>query len=156
MLTTFTASENSQIDVLLGSVSALVRNVTRRDFTVETYTEATSGADTSLLVLKQYPIVSVTSVTFKGFGGDQIVTGHTIDVAQGMLFRRSSIWNKGYQNYEVVYEAGYAILPDDLVQACAEWVSALFWKAKGNVALGPDLPTESMRRVFWQYRRSII
>jgi hypothetical protein len=40
------------------------------------------------------------------------------------------IWTPGYHNYRVIYNAGFATVPEIIQEACAEWVAALFWQSK--------------------------
>ncbi|GEM_PF-470841 len=155
-LATFTENENIQIATLCAAVSAMVRKFTRRDLTLESYTELADGTGTTFLLLKQYPISNVTQVCLVGNEPNHDVGGYTLDASHGILIRSNSIWNKGYSNYSVVYEGGYETLPEDLVEACAEWVAALFWQTKDNPAYGAKLPTNSMRRILRQYQRTLI
>ena len=62
-------------------------------------------------------------------------------------------WLPGVNNYRVIYTAGYATVPEDVQEACAEWVAALFWQSKENPAVYPGLPTGSVALVLDYYRR---
>jgi hypothetical protein len=46
-----------------------------------------------------------------------------------------AVWTPGIDNYRIQYQAGYSTIPNDLREACAEWVAALFWVANGDMVL---------------------
>jgi len=48
-----------------------------------------------------------------------------------------AVWTPGIDNYRVLYTAGYATIPYDLQEACAEWVASLFWQSKSNPSIYP-------------------
>ena len=56
------------------------------------------------------------------------------------------------QRYRVRYTAGYATIPSDVQEACAEWVAALFWQTKDNPAVTPEVPTGNVRFLLVPYR----
>jgi len=43
-----------------------------------------------------------------------------------------AVWTPGIDNYRIQYQAGYSTIPNDVQEACAEWVAALFWQTKSN------------------------
>ncbi len=57
-----------------------------------------------------------------------------VDSARGWLLR-SDGWEEGVNNFRVVYTAGYSTVPEDVQQAAAEWVAALFWRGKRDPAV---------------------
>jgi hypothetical protein len=44
-------------------------------------------------------------------------------------------WDGGPQYWRVIYTAGFATVPDDVQEAAAEWVAALFWTTKRDPGL---------------------
>jgi len=133
---------DSTIERLINAASEAIEKYCNRHFEKAIYTEWYKGHGRQLLLLNQFPIVSVTSVTIDGSayteGEDN---DFTIDSEAGMLFRAVG-WpgNRYYggltqdpmarrRNIKVVYEAGYVLpkdvspetprtLPYDLEQAC--------------------------------------
>jgi hypothetical protein len=95
------------------------------------------------------------------------LSDYEIDANRGWLLRRGlgaigfdtvvggtlGAWVEGRDNYRVTYTAGYTTVPEDVQQACAEWVAALFWETKENPAIVPDLPTPSVASLLASYRR---
>jgi hypothetical protein len=62
-------------------------------------------------------------------------------------------WLPGVDNYRVVYTAGYATVPEEVQEACAQWVAHLFWQSKENPAVHPDSPTSTVALLLDHYRR---
>lgn len=71
--------------------------------------------------------------------------GYAIDATRGGLVRDAG-WAGGSGAWRVVYLAGYAAVPDDVQEACAAWVAALFWQAKRD----PGLSQESLPGVVFR------
>jgi hypothetical protein len=63
----------------------------------------------------------------------------SIDAARGVL-RRGAGWPGGARYWRVLYTAGYATVPEDVQEACAQWVAHLFWQTKRD----PGLARESI------------
>jgi hypothetical protein len=55
--------------------------------------------------------------------------------------------------WRVIYTAGYNTIPDDVQEACAEWVTALFWQTKENPAVYPSLPPAHVQLLLEHYRK---
>lgn len=54
---------------------------------------------------------------------------YDVDTSHGCLIRTGG-WQQGTGNYRVIYTAGYETIPEDVQEACAEWVAALFYQTK--------------------------
>ncbi len=76
---------------------------------------------------------------------------YDIDAEAGWL-ERAVEWPGGSQAYRVRYTAGYTTIPDDVQEACAQWVAALFWQTKDNPAATPDVPTGAVRFLLAPFR----
>lgn len=55
---------DQQIDKLIDGITSLVKRVLNRDLELRTYTEYYSGDASSILLLRQFPVVSVASIYF--------------------------------------------------------------------------------------------
>ena len=55
--------------------------------------------------------------------------------------------------WRVIYTAGFATVPEDVQEACAQWVSALFWQTKENPSVTPDLPTPGVAALLAPFRK---
>lgn len=60
----------------------------------------------------------------------------TINAEQGSL--QGSSWAGGCGYWRVIYTAGYATVPADVQEACAQWVAALFWQTKRDPGLAQE------------------
>jgi hypothetical protein len=88
----------------------------------------------------------------------QELSGYDIDADRGWLIRGPAsaemldafddplppTWFGGLNFWRVVYTAGFATVPDDVQEACAEWVARLFWQTKRD----PGLASESVPGAF--------
>ncbi len=82
----------------------------------------------------------------------QELSGYDIDANRGWLIRGPlaaeikdafndplmPAWFGGINFWRVVYTAGYATVPDDVQEACAQWVAALFWQTKRDPGLSHE------------------
>jgi hypothetical protein len=60
-----------------------------------------------------------------------------------LLHPEDLIWPLGVNNFRVQYTSGYATVPDDVQEACAEWVSELYNLAQRDPALLHQVPVNS-------------
>jgi hypothetical protein len=92
------------------------------------------------------------------------VSDYQIDPNRGWLIRGVNamitqwddplnIWTPGINNYRIVYTAGYAAVPEDVQEACAQWVAEMFWQTKDNPAVYPHAPTSQVAFILDHYRQ---
>jgi hypothetical protein len=119
---------------LITAVSEFIRSYTQVKFDVETYTEPRSGVGwgQSMLVPRNQPIISVTSLTIDGHAIPAI-PGNVYTVGTpGYIYTADRITLYGYEftrgkdNIELVYQAGYPTVPYDLAQGAVELVCFKF------------------------------
>jgi hypothetical protein len=67
------------------------------------------------------------------------LSSYAIDAERGCLTREAD-WHGGLHHWRIVYQAGYSAIPDEVQEACAEWVAQLFWQTKRD----PGLVSESI------------
>lgn len=68
----------------------------------------------------------------------QELTSFDVDAERGRLVRGvggiadgpTSVFFGGRQHWRVIYTAGFSTVPEDVQEACAQWVAALFWQSK--------------------------
>lgn len=138
--------EETILEALCDEISEAIEDYCGRKFESQSLTEDYDGLGTRILMLQQYPIVSVTTVTrTKVDAADtQVVvasTEYNINSEPGILLMHqinhvdSSVWVKGEQNYAIVYVAGYSAddMPKAIVNACKQWIAVVFQKAKHNL-----------------------
>jgi hypothetical protein len=77
--------------------------------------------------------------------------GYTVDAERGILTRDDGmIWEGGLHYWRVIYQAGYSDVPDDVQEACAEWVAQLFWQTKRDPGLASETIPGTDTRVILQ------
>ncbi len=76
-----------------------------------------------------------------------------------------STWSGGHHYWRIVYTAGYEVVPEDIQEACAQWVAALFLQTKRDPGLQqeqipsiisrsptPDMPPKRIQALLRPYR----
>jgi hypothetical protein len=71
------------------------------------------------------------------------------DAERGYLTRGGGdCWHGGLNYWRVIYRAGFSAVPDDVQEACAQWVAQLFWQTKRDPGLIQEtLPSVVSRSV---------
>jgi len=76
------------------------------------------------------------------------LTAFSVDAATGILTRDDGAsWHGGLHYWRIVYRAGYSAVPDDVQEACAQWVAVLFWQTKRDPGLASESVSGSVARV---------
>lgn len=128
---------------LISAVSTTIQNFVGYQFAQASYTRTFNGNASDKMLLPDRPVVSVTSVTIEGipiqagtpvpkpgfrFDGKFVYLagnlGHGID--GGLRGGYGGRFVRGVQNVTIVYQAGYATIPFDVMQACLTWLGAAF------------------------------
>lgn len=127
---------------IITAASDAIENYCGRTFTSTLYTaEMQDGTGTKTLQLRNFPIISVTSLLE---GGSALVVGTDpngsptpdalIYAEEGQLVRPWFIWLPYRRWYSITYTAGYATVPGDVIQACID-LSALMLREKEHVGM---------------------
>jgi hypothetical protein len=121
---------------LADAANAAIAKALQRNVLTASYSQTRNGTGTSRLMLPNFPVTAVSSVTLVGppsqIGAGlstQVLTlgvDYTFDV-YGLLAYRGLKWPKGVQNVAVVYVAGYSNMPADLIHAASK-VGALRYR----------------------------
>lgn len=128
-----TDTEDGEIQMLLSAFSLYVYRRTGRDAlkSVEEFTEEYDGSGSSKMFLRNYPVLSISSVKVNGADAE-ISSGYgipgiaIIEKGRGIGFVSGSgigYFPEGIQNVQVVYRAGYYGVPEDLEAAVVEAVA---------------------------------
>ncbi len=76
------------------------------------------------------------------------LSGFSVDAERGILTReRGLLWDGGLHYWRVIYSAGFSDIPDDVQEACAEWVAQLFWQTKRDPGLASEAIPGTVSRV---------
>lgn len=101
---------------LISYVTAMINSITNRTLTVADYTEYLNGEEFNILSLKNYPVNTLTSISYVDKNGVATIinsTDYSTDLDSGEITFDYNLC-KGIRNYKVIYNAGYATIPNDL------------------------------------------
>jgi hypothetical protein len=119
-------TDDERMSLMLSAASAFVESYCQRTFGSATYTEYYDGSDCDMLTLRQWPIISLTGI-YEGGSAVSLASGEdpyanpapeiVIYKEEGRLVRPFSAFFGYRRYYKVVYVAGYATIPADLIDA---------------------------------------
>ena len=128
---------DAQIVALINPVSALIEREAGRKFDCATFTERHMGGEPTI-ALREYPVLSITSVTDKATDEALATTDYEVEKSTGLLRRLTlgSRWaashsaqvfyvgkNTPVGRWEIIYEAG--TVPEDVKLAMFYTISSL-------------------------------
>lgn len=138
------SADDVAIERLVHAASTFCEKSTGRVFKTRTVTDQVySGTGGPLLRLKDYPVTSVSAVSFlTSVAPDvwtaQSTTTYPVTITgpnEDTLLYRNLSWEKGAANVRVTYVAGYATVPDQIKEAALQAV-AFLWKKKDTIRAG--------------------
>jgi hypothetical protein len=122
---------------LVTAISTQIQQFLSRTIAVASYSKAFNGRGGQMLMLPDYPLVSVSSVSVNG-SAIPVRSGAT----PGYVFSEKTIYldppyrfTKGFQNVAVAYRAGYEQVPPDIERACLEWLKIANEAPAANVSM---------------------
>lgn len=100
--------------------------------------EYRDGSGSNTLTLRNYPIISITSIEYGidgAFGETIAASEYWVELERGYVHRvNSGIWTRGHRNHKITYDAGFATVPTDYEHA-AVMMSARVFKMKDHVIM---------------------
>jgi hypothetical protein len=143
------SADDELLEQLIASSSAWVVSRLGQEVLARTVVEPRDGDGTTRLLLRQFPVNSVTSVTVDG----ATIPKRTTTDGEGWILSRDGIdligysFTAGLSNVVIVYSAGYATCPDDLRLAVMRHVLLQYWDrrhiGKASATLAGDSATYS-------------
>lgn len=121
------SNDNVLLQRLLTAASVAIEQYTNRDFVSQSYSDVFDGTGGRLMMMPQYPITAVASVTING---TVIPPGDAYKTA-GFYFSKNAImlngysFCQGYANVAIAWTAGYSPIPYDIEQFCIATVQ--YW-----------------------------
>jgi len=132
---------------LIAAASAMFARSIGHNLVSQTVTEYRDGDGTNELILDQYPVISLTSITITNDDGVETVilgTQFRVDSASGIArFKPNSTadyssFPAGFQNLKAIYNAGYASIPEDVQEAVCELAAWLYSQNKQDPAMAAE------------------
>lgn len=138
-----TSQEIMAVELCADSASAQVQRHCDFTFKQGTYTEVWDGAASDEIVPREIPVTAITSVKFSGNGDFASVVALDSTVycigMRGMVinFRNELLTPRGRGMIQIIYTAGYATIPKDIVLATLRQFQYLYKQiGKGDAMLG--------------------
>lgn len=123
-------SQDTLVEMMINGFSQEAESLCNRKLTNQSITEYKHGRGTNLILLKEWPVTAIASVTIDASG--QFTTADPLDAQdfsladdQNTIVLFSGTFPRGYNNIKIVYTAGYVAVPGDLQQAILD---LCFWK----------------------------
>jgi hypothetical protein len=158
---------------LINRASTRIESYCGRTFAASYYTEYHDGDGTSEVLLDQYPITHVSGLwddIDRDFGDDYEIGSddYLIYANEGRLslYNDETTFCVGRQNIKVCYSGGYTTIPDDLADACVNWVLHDYRRTKdkshsfssrsyGGASVGLDLSAipSSIKAILINYKK---
>jgi hypothetical protein len=116
------SGDDDLLNTLLAGVSQRMKSYMRRSIVSAAITDEKHDGDgeSDTIVLADYPVIQPPAVVLELNGTAVDTDDYEVDEERGLLVRvtdgASSAWTAGRRNYSVDYTAGYAIIPEDLVE----------------------------------------
>jgi uncharacterized phiE125 gp8 family phage protein len=160
------AAQDTFLENLTNRAYKILETYLGRVIKSATYTEYMDGDGTGELILNQFPIISVTSIhddLDRDFTSTFLIaaTDYVIYKERGVikLFRNEGAFQKGLQNLKVIYVAGYATVPGDLVDALIQMVEFMYNRSRTggmqSQSLGGKSETYDQSRIPAEVKRTL-
>ena len=129
-----TTNDDALLTALVTQVSTFIQSWLNRTIASQAYSETRNGQGMPQMLLLNYPVTAVASVTVDGIvipprpalgpGTFASLGGYTFD-SNALYLSGGYLFCRGFQNVAVGYTAGYATTPADIQQATnmtvADW-----------------------------------
>ena len=125
---------------IITAVSTAIQNMLGRQIMSASYTEVFDGRGRSRIMMSNYPITAVASVTIGELATISVpartsaVPGYTFS-DKFVYVDCPYLFDPGKRNVSIAYTAGYATIPFDLEQGCLIWIKAIMDGANYSAAL---------------------
>lgn len=137
-IATAVTDDDTFITNLISRISADIEKECGRTFLAANYTEYHDGDSTSILMLDQYPVNSITSIhddVDREYNADDLIDSddYAFYSESGIVELDGLTFATGIKNIKVIYNAGYTTIPTDLEQACIKRVAIEYLTGKAGV-----------------------
>lgn len=122
-------SQDGRVERFINVCSDRIANYCNRQLTSGAVTEKVHGGMNNMLMLKEWPVTSIQSVSVDlsgQFSEDTVIEPSRYRIIDDGTVVYDSVFPYGYGNVQVIYTAGYATVPADLEMACLLFVEWLY------------------------------
>jgi len=132
---------SAELQTLLDAATGLIENYCDRTFASTAYTATQDGTGTRWLYVRNFPIISLTSVKIESPDGSTetiAASNFRQDTQSGKIWFRDDSdstygeFPRGIQNITIRYTGGYATIPAPLQRACLLVARALYAQTSGG------------------------
>jgi len=137
--------EQTLFERLINGASATANRIGRRIFAATDYTKTLDGNGSPALLLPEYPVNEITELNIDvawEFGADTVETAYLLYAEHGELRLKYGEFPECPQCVKVVFNAGYADVPDELQLAVLEVVA---FNASRMINRGNRIGTKSFQ-----------
>ncbi len=124
--------------LITSKTQAITKYIGFSQILAKDYTESYDGNGTSYLYPLNLPLISITSIHISSswtFDATTLIDSDDYKIVNDKYITyKDYIFTLGDQNVQVIYNAGYAAIPFDLVQVCVEEVTRTY-NDKANVGI---------------------
>ena len=125
-------SKDETTKLFINMATDFIEEYCNRRFKMTTYTDDKyDGTGEKNLLLKNYPVDTLTAIaenTQSDGNGSWVILdsdNYNVEVKTGIIEKKCS-FNRGFQNYQIDYKAGFDDIPYDIQFACMSFVENLF------------------------------
>jgi len=138
-------SKDELLEDCINAASDMIIKHCNRDFLAANYVEYVSGHGTSLLLLPQFPVNSVTEIKVVAsdgslenlFNGDDTISNTAFVEEAAITLRKGYCFPAGKRNIKVSFNAGYESIPPAVAKVCKEIAAMIYKESKdGEDRLG--------------------
>lgn len=126
-LASATEDEETTITLLINAVTARFENACGRQIIARALTTRLNGTGADHIFLPQWPVVSIDSLKSLEYDGTDYVVYDTsklyISESGRLQLLDQESFIRGNLNVEVIYQPGWATVPDDVKVAALQWVA---------------------------------
>lgn len=131
-----TDTSDPLLERMLTEASQYIQSWLNRNLNLTDYVELRDGTNGLALSTRQYPIKTVSKLMIDGVEVPHAsaVLGAGFRFDEERIVLNGSRFNRGFQNVEITYSAGYETIPPEIEQAVIDMASNAY-KAKDRVGL---------------------
>ena len=135
-----TTADGTALSALIAAASAAVEQWCAREFTSTAYTETHNGTGTCELMLRVFPVTTITKIETLDDDAvaTEITSGNRVDKRTGLLRLTMEHFPVGHQNVVILYTAGFATIPADVQEAVVQLIAGLHNETQQNASASSE------------------